>query len=66
MRSILPGYKGRKRRGAAIRLAPIQVGNPAPRPATGLAVLGAQFHAFLAGEITRWKQVIETGKITAE
>jgi tripartite-type tricarboxylate transporter receptor subunit TctC len=31
-----------------------------------VATTGAQFDAFLTGEIARWKQVIETGKITAE
>lgn len=31
-----------------------------------VATTGAQFDSFLAGEIARWKQVIETGKITAE
>lgn len=31
-----------------------------------LASNGAEFDKFLAGEIARWKQVIETGKITAE
>jgi len=31
-----------------------------------VATTGAQFDAFLAGEIARWKQVIETGKISAE
>ena len=31
-----------------------------------VATTGAQFDAFLAGEIARWKQVIETGKITVE
>lgn len=31
-----------------------------------VATTGAQFDTFLAGEIARWKQVIETGKISAE
>lgn len=31
-----------------------------------VATTGAQFDSFLAGEIARWKQVIETGKISAE
>lgn len=31
-----------------------------------LASNGAEFDKFLAGEIARWKQVIDTGKITAE
>ena len=31
-----------------------------------VATTGAQFDTFLAAEIARWKQVIETGKITAE
>lgn len=31
-----------------------------------VASTGAQFETFLAGEIARWKQVIETGKITVE
>ena len=31
-----------------------------------VANTGAQFETFLAGEIARWKQVIETGKITVE
>ena len=31
-----------------------------------VATTGAQFDTFLAAEIARWKQVIETGKISAE
>jgi hypothetical protein len=35
----------------------------------GFEVVGntsAQFDSFLAGELNRWKTVIETGKITAD
>ena len=31
-----------------------------------VASTGAQFETFVTGEIARWKQVIETGKITVE